>query len=152
MLPWLLIPIEGLRKPRSGGLGESNHMKAIFVRESREMEDGLVILGLEKGQYGVSKGFVTAYWGFLGAQIRRIFLEGYGVLVVRTVIFKMSLFKLQNACLFANLHQVEFQRISLTGFRSYTSRSQSQSISKQTTQSSTLPDDYVPNLQVNCVE
>ncbi|GJU75191.1 putative ribonuclease H-like domain-containing protein [Tanacetum coccineum] len=44
MLPWLLIPIEGLRKPRSGGLGESNHMKAIFVRESREMEDGLVIL------------------------------------------------------------------------------------------------------------
>ncbi|GJS35986.1 hypothetical protein Tco_0534368 [Tanacetum coccineum] len=43
--PWLLIPIEGLRKPRSGGLGESNHMKAILVRESREMEDGLVILG-----------------------------------------------------------------------------------------------------------
>ncbi|GJY05163.1 hypothetical protein Tco_0371103 [Tanacetum coccineum] len=35
----------GLRKPRSGGLGESNHMKAIFVRESREMEDGLVMLG-----------------------------------------------------------------------------------------------------------
>ncbi|GJR05133.1 putative reverse transcriptase domain-containing protein [Tanacetum coccineum] len=44
MLPWLLIPIEGLREPRSGGLGESNHMKAILVRESREMEDGLVIL------------------------------------------------------------------------------------------------------------
>ncbi|GKB71139.1 retrovirus-related pol polyprotein from transposon TNT 1-94 [Tanacetum coccineum] len=36
--------IEGLRKLRSGGLGESNHMKAILVRESREMEDGLVIL------------------------------------------------------------------------------------------------------------
>ncbi|GJS79443.1 zf-CCHC domain-containing protein [Tanacetum coccineum] len=36
---------EGLRKLRSGGLGESNHMKAILVRESREMEDGLVILG-----------------------------------------------------------------------------------------------------------
>ncbi|GKC18888.1 hypothetical protein Tco_1021038 [Tanacetum coccineum] len=33
------------------------------------------------------------------AQIRRIFLDGYGVLVVRTVIFKISLFKLQNACL-----------------------------------------------------
>ncbi|GJR92776.1 hypothetical protein Tco_0264950 [Tanacetum coccineum] len=30
---------------RSGGLGESNHMIAILVRESREMEDGLVILG-----------------------------------------------------------------------------------------------------------
>ncbi|GKE68947.1 hypothetical protein Tco_1527019, partial [Tanacetum coccineum] len=31
---------ESSRKPRSDGLGESNHMKAIFVRESREMEDG----------------------------------------------------------------------------------------------------------------
>ncbi|GJR05073.1 hypothetical protein Tco_0528057 [Tanacetum coccineum] len=30
------------------------------------------------------------------AQIRRIFLDGYGVLVVRIVIFKISLFKLQN--------------------------------------------------------
>ncbi|GJT49660.1 reverse transcriptase domain-containing protein [Tanacetum coccineum] len=39
-----LIPIEGLRKLRSGGLGESNHMKAILVRESSEMEDELVIL------------------------------------------------------------------------------------------------------------
>ncbi|GJR84454.1 hypothetical protein Tco_0155239 [Tanacetum coccineum] len=28
------------------------------------------------------------YWGFLRAQIRRIFLDGYGVLVVRIVIFK----------------------------------------------------------------
>ncbi|GJZ58038.1 hypothetical protein Tco_0613532 [Tanacetum coccineum] len=36
--------IEGLRKLRSGGLGELNHIKAILVRESREMEDGLVIL------------------------------------------------------------------------------------------------------------
>ncbi|GJZ15992.1 hypothetical protein Tco_0551669 [Tanacetum coccineum] len=26
----------------------------------------------------------TAYWGFLGARIRRIFLNGYGVLVFRT--------------------------------------------------------------------
>ncbi|GJW26957.1 integrase, catalytic region, zinc finger, CCHC-type containing protein [Tanacetum coccineum] len=45
MLPWLLIPIEGLRKLRSGGLGESNHMKAILVRESREMENGLDVHG-----------------------------------------------------------------------------------------------------------
>ncbi|GKF45907.1 hypothetical protein Tco_0135709, partial [Tanacetum coccineum] len=34
---------------------------------------------------------------FLGAQICRIFLDGYGVLVVRIVIFKISSFKLQNA-------------------------------------------------------
>ncbi|GKD44469.1 retrovirus-related pol polyprotein from transposon TNT 1-94, partial [Tanacetum coccineum] len=40
------------------------------------------------------------------AQIRRIFLDGYGVLVVITVIFKISSFKLQNACLLVNLHQV----------------------------------------------
>nr|GEW33318.1 putative reverse transcriptase domain-containing protein [Tanacetum cinerariifolium] len=33
------------------------------------------------------------------ARIRRIFLDGYGVLVVRTVIFKISSFKLENACL-----------------------------------------------------
>ncbi|GKE13512.1 hypothetical protein Tco_1417063, partial [Tanacetum coccineum] len=25
-------------------------------------------------EYGISKGLDTAYWGFLGAQIRRIFL------------------------------------------------------------------------------
>ncbi|GKC07321.1 gag-pol polyprotein [Tanacetum coccineum] len=31
------------RKLRSGGLGDSNHMIAILVRESSEMEDGLVI-------------------------------------------------------------------------------------------------------------
>nr|GEU70708.1 putative reverse transcriptase domain-containing protein [Tanacetum cinerariifolium] len=39
---------------------------------------------MEKGQYGVSKVFDMTYWGFLGAQIRRIFLDGYGVLGVRT--------------------------------------------------------------------
>ncbi|GJU08311.1 hypothetical protein Tco_1124741 [Tanacetum coccineum] len=50
-----------------------------------------------------------AYWEFLKvrtmvdifqnlhAQICRIFLDGYGVLVVRIVIFKISSFKLQNA-------------------------------------------------------
>ncbi|GJT42953.1 hypothetical protein Tco_0951668 [Tanacetum coccineum] len=42
---------------------------------------------MEKGRYGVSKDFDTAYWGFLGvgttevqARIRRIFLDGYDVL------------------------------------------------------------------------
>ncbi|GKE52970.1 putative reverse transcriptase domain-containing protein, partial [Tanacetum coccineum] len=35
-------------------------------------------------------------WSRDHAQIRRIFLDGYGVLVVRTVIFKISSFKLQN--------------------------------------------------------
>ncbi|GJT27606.1 putative reverse transcriptase domain-containing protein [Tanacetum coccineum] len=46
------------------------------------------VSGLKYGQYGVSKGFDTAYWGFLGvvqAQIRRIFLDGYGVLVVKII-------------------------------------------------------------------
>ncbi|GJS85775.1 hypothetical protein Tco_0752316 [Tanacetum coccineum] len=39
------------------------------------------------------------------AQIRCIFLDGYGVLVVRIVIFKISPFKLQNACLLVKFHQ-----------------------------------------------
>ncbi|GJY89084.1 hypothetical protein Tco_0503712 [Tanacetum coccineum] len=39
------------------------------------------------------------------ARIRHIFLDGYGVLVVRTIIFKISSFKLQNACLLVNLNQ-----------------------------------------------
>ncbi|GKB21440.1 hypothetical protein Tco_0855363 [Tanacetum coccineum] len=38
-------------------------------------------------------------WSRDHARIRRIFLDGYGVLVVRIVIFKISSFKLQNACL-----------------------------------------------------
>ncbi|GJX69433.1 hypothetical protein Tco_0305160 [Tanacetum coccineum] len=48
-------------------------------------------------RYGVSKELDTANWRFLGARIRRIFLDGYGVLVFRIVIFKISSFKLQNA-------------------------------------------------------
>ncbi|GKC03600.1 hypothetical protein Tco_0995210, partial [Tanacetum coccineum] len=39
----------------------------------------------------------TVYWEFRGARIRRIFLDGYGVLIFRIVIFKISSFKLQNA-------------------------------------------------------
>ncbi|GJV03381.1 hypothetical protein Tco_1336950 [Tanacetum coccineum] len=35
-------------------------------------------------------------WSRDHARIRRIFLDGYGVLVVKIVIFKISLFKLQN--------------------------------------------------------
>ncbi|GJX44477.1 hypothetical protein Tco_0261153 [Tanacetum coccineum] len=41
------------------------------------------------------------------ARIRRIFLDGYGVLVVRTIIFKISSFKLQNARLLVKFHQNE---------------------------------------------
>ncbi|GJZ70628.1 hypothetical protein Tco_0634479, partial [Tanacetum coccineum] len=37
------------------------------------------------------------YPRFTKARIRRIFLDGYGILVVRIVIFKISSFKLQNA-------------------------------------------------------
>ncbi|GJS32745.1 hypothetical protein Tco_0531127 [Tanacetum coccineum] len=69
------------------------------------------LIGLKSVRYGVSKVLDTAYWGFLGAQIRRIFLDRYGVLDVRTVIFKISLFKLQNACLLVNLHQTLFDVI-----------------------------------------
>ncbi|GJT87755.1 hypothetical protein Tco_1069472 [Tanacetum coccineum] len=54
---------------------------------------------LEVGSIRRIQGLDMAYWGFLRAQIRRIFLDGYGVLVFRIVIFKISSFKLQNACL-----------------------------------------------------
>ncbi|GKB03093.1 retrovirus-related pol polyprotein from transposon TNT 1-94 [Tanacetum coccineum] len=60
---------------------------------------------LEYGRYGVSNVSDMAYRGFLRVHICRIFHDGYGVLVVRTVIFKISSFKLQNACLLVNLHQ-----------------------------------------------
>ncbi|GJT62424.1 putative reverse transcriptase domain-containing protein [Tanacetum coccineum] len=39
------------------------------------------------------------------AQIHRIFLDGYGVLVFRIEFFKISSFKLQNACFLVNFHQ-----------------------------------------------
>ncbi|GJZ05666.1 hypothetical protein Tco_0539459 [Tanacetum coccineum] len=48
-------------------------------------------------RYGVSKDWIWHIGGFLGARIRRIFLDGYGILVFRIVIFKISSFKLQNA-------------------------------------------------------
>ncbi|GJS90067.1 hypothetical protein Tco_0772703 [Tanacetum coccineum] len=43
--------------------------------------------GQEFGRYGVLVEVNTAYQGFLGAQIHRIFLDGYGVLDVRTIFF-----------------------------------------------------------------
>ncbi|GJR33969.1 hypothetical protein Tco_1209653 [Tanacetum coccineum] len=58
--------------------------KSLYGELSRHLD----YVGLEYGRYGVSKVLDTVYWGFLGAQIRCIFLVGYGVLVVRTVIFK----------------------------------------------------------------
>nr|GEV29702.1 putative reverse transcriptase domain-containing protein [Tanacetum cinerariifolium] len=45
---------------------------------------------MKYGRYGVSKVLDTAYRGFLGAQIRRIFLDGYGVLVVRINSFTLG--------------------------------------------------------------
>ncbi|GJZ84164.1 hypothetical protein Tco_0649503 [Tanacetum coccineum] len=43
-------------------------------------------------------------WSKDHARIRHIFLDGYGVLVVRIVIFKMSSFMLQNAFLALGWH------------------------------------------------
>ncbi|GKA42788.1 hypothetical protein Tco_0735448 [Tanacetum coccineum] len=54
------------------------HLKLIF--------EFCIYSRLKSVRYGVSK-----------ARIRRIFLDGYAVLVVRIVIFKISSFKLQNA-------------------------------------------------------
>nr|GEV31026.1 hypothetical protein [Tanacetum cinerariifolium] len=52
----------------------------------------------EKMRYLVSaKAKKQKREGLVVARIRRIFLDGYGVLVVRIVIFKISSFKLQNA-------------------------------------------------------
>ncbi|GJT85562.1 hypothetical protein Tco_1067279 [Tanacetum coccineum] len=51
-------------------------------------------------------GVLGVSWSGNHAHIHCIFLDGYGVLVVRTVIFEISSFKLQNACLLVNLHQI----------------------------------------------
>ncbi|GJZ46793.1 zf-CCHC domain-containing protein [Tanacetum coccineum] len=52
---------------------------------------GYAVSGLDYSRYGVLTKVKTAYRGFLEvAQIRRIFLDGYGVLDVRTVIFKCN--------------------------------------------------------------
>ncbi|GJU18899.1 retrovirus-related pol polyprotein from transposon TNT 1-94 [Tanacetum coccineum] len=57
-------------------------------------------LGLESVRYGVSNVLDTVYWGFLGVGTTHRYvvssLMDMGVLVVRTVIFKISSFKLQN--------------------------------------------------------
>ncbi|GJT84305.1 ribonuclease H-like domain-containing protein [Tanacetum coccineum] len=53
--------------------------------------------GLESVSIRRIQGIGYGVLEFLGARIRRIFLDGYGVLVVRIVIFKISSFKLQNA-------------------------------------------------------
>ncbi|GKB30718.1 hypothetical protein Tco_0870119 [Tanacetum coccineum] len=57
-------------------------------------------------------GVLGVSWSRDHAQIRRIFLDGYGVLVVRTVIFKISSFKLHNACLLVKFHQTLFDVIN----------------------------------------
>ncbi|GJV72206.1 retrovirus-related pol polyprotein from transposon TNT 1-94 [Tanacetum coccineum] len=63
-------------------------------------------VGLEVGWIRRIQELDTAYWGFLGARIRRIFLDRYGVLVFRIVIFKISSFKLQNT-LFDVINEVD---------------------------------------------
>ncbi|GJX02559.1 hypothetical protein Tco_0186472 [Tanacetum coccineum] len=69
----------------------------------REYDLAHLKLVFEFSIYTVQSQFDTAYlrdWiRRIGvqAQIRRIFLDGYGVLVFRIVIFKISSFKLQNA-------------------------------------------------------
>ncbi|GKA08995.1 hypothetical protein Tco_0688326 [Tanacetum coccineum] len=68
-------------------------LREIDCRRQTQLTEALTLMrtlqtqGLEYGRYGVSKVLDTAYRGFLGAQIRRIFLDGYGVLVVRTMGF-----------------------------------------------------------------
>ncbi|GJY21781.1 low affinity sulfate transporter 3-like protein [Tanacetum coccineum] len=53
--------------------------------------------GLDVGSIRHIQGIGYGVLEFLGARIRRIFLDGYGVLVFRIIIFKISSFKLQNA-------------------------------------------------------
>ncbi|GJZ05065.1 hypothetical protein Tco_0538340 [Tanacetum coccineum] len=52
--------------------------------DDEEWFDHYLGQGLKSVRYDVSNRFDTAYREFLRAQIRRIFLDGYGVLVVRT--------------------------------------------------------------------
>ncbi|GJX79298.1 hypothetical protein Tco_0327447 [Tanacetum coccineum] len=59
------------------------HLEEIAVKRA--------ISGLEYGRYGVLTEVNMAYQGFFGAQTRRIFLDGYGVLDVIIVIFKCYL-------------------------------------------------------------
>ncbi|GKB37102.1 hypothetical protein Tco_0882044 [Tanacetum coccineum] len=56
---------------------------------SKQTKNGLESVSVWRIQ-GVGYGVLE----FLRARIHRIFLDGYGVLVVRTLIFKISLFKL----------------------------------------------------------
>ncbi|GJR76888.1 hypothetical protein Tco_0089253 [Tanacetum coccineum] len=69
----------------------------VFLADPRIAEGQAAQTGLKSVRYDVSNGFDRTYPEFLRAQIRRIFLDGYGVLVVRTLIFKISSFKLKNA-------------------------------------------------------
>ncbi|GJU30738.1 hypothetical protein Tco_1174327 [Tanacetum coccineum] len=65
----------------------------------------LDLVGLESVLIRHIQGVGYDVLEFIAAQIRRIFFDGYSVLVVRTVIFKISSFKLQNACLLVKFHQ-----------------------------------------------
>ncbi|GKC10016.1 retrovirus-related pol polyprotein from transposon TNT 1-94 [Tanacetum coccineum] len=50
---------------------------------------GIDNVGLEVGSIRRIQGLDTAYWGFLRAEIRRIFLDGYGVLVFKIMLFDL---------------------------------------------------------------
>ncbi|GJV48550.1 DNA helicase [Tanacetum coccineum] len=49
-------------------------------------------------QYGVSKELDTAYWAFFWSTDMPYLLDGYGVLVLKSILFKISSIKLHSAC------------------------------------------------------
>ncbi|GKG23142.1 hypothetical protein Tco_0388445, partial [Tanacetum coccineum] len=49
---------------------------------------------LPSSGYGILNLVSFVVFGEVQAHIRRIYLDGYGILVVKTVIFKLSSFKL----------------------------------------------------------
>ncbi|GKC09408.1 hypothetical protein Tco_1001018 [Tanacetum coccineum] len=147
-----------LRKNGGGGFGirfgqsivtAIHYLRRLAYSMRKMMADKALVRSLYPSETmgsGVSVDFM-AYpcigYGCIGssgsrdhARIRRIFLDGYGVLVVRIVIFKISSFKLQNARLL-----LIFTKYS-NPVRQY---AQSASLSLQS-DASTIPADQRPQL------
>ncbi|GJV34627.1 retrovirus-related pol polyprotein from transposon TNT 1-94 [Tanacetum coccineum] len=85
------------QKVRYAIFNRSGYTVSVCQLEQWGVQPERLAQGLKSVRYGVSKVLDMAYWEFLGAHIRRIFLDGYNVLVVRRFV-QLILFIVDSGC------------------------------------------------------
>nr|GEW43178.1 zf-CCHC domain-containing protein/UBN2 domain-containing protein [Tanacetum cinerariifolium] len=100
-------PVLSTEEPDNSLSMGDKYLDTISATESDEfLKSGVEnLIPIPRFGVGVDTAYPMYWIRRIGARIRRIFLDGYDILVVRRIIFKISSFKLQNACLLVEFLQ-----------------------------------------------